>query len=261
VRSPQPKGSDDHGNSSYLFLAAGFHSRTHKHADDLTITWFDRGHEILIDAGRYGYVDLLPPDSPLRLKGYFYGAPERQYVESTRAHNTVEADGLDHVRRDRKPYGSAIKDAEERDGYFRLRAEVDHGTWRHHREIIFLPSKWLYLIDTLTAQDDSPHDYRAWLNFPADLPPQRTEGGGLVIQLPGSNDKLWVVELGGSELIRPVSAQRHPMRGWRSKVDNELTPAWSTGFEARSTRDHQFKILLRFGSEEPTAPVEYPFSG
>ncbi len=125
VRYPQPQGTDDQQAPGYLLLSAGFHSRTHKHADDLTITWFDRGREILIDAGRFGYVDLLPADSPLRRQGYFYGAPERQYVESTRAHNTVEADGKDHVRRGRDPYGSAILDAEERDGHFRLRAEVD----------------------------------------------------------------------------------------------------------------------------------------
>src|SRR5262249_49565488 len=146
VRSPQPRATGDFGQAGHLILAAGFHSRTHKHADDLAVIWSDRGHEILIDSGRYGYVDLLPEDSPLRQDGSFYGAPQRRYAESTRAHNTVEADGTDHLRRGRLPFGSAIVDAEERDGFFRLRAKVDHGTWSHERTVIYRPGRWLSIV-------------------------------------------------------------------------------------------------------------------
>jgi hypothetical protein len=45
VRAPQPHGTHDHDTAGYLLLAAGFHSRAHKHADDLTICWFDRGRK------------------------------------------------------------------------------------------------------------------------------------------------------------------------------------------------------------------------
>jgi hypothetical protein len=259
VRYPQPGGTDDHEAAGYLLLAAGFHSRTHKHADDLTVTWFDRGREILIDAGRYGYVDLLPADSPLRRQGYFYGAPERQYVESTRAHNTVEADGSDHLRRDRDPYGSAILDAEERDGHFRLRAEVDHQSWHHHRDIIFRPGHWLYIVDTVAARDDAGHDFRAWWNFPEELPPCPADEGGAVIELPGSSERLWVTDLGGADLITPVSAGRDPLRGWRSRFDTQFTPAWSTGFEVGGVRGYEFRTMFRFGDEPPAGAPAHPF--
>jgi len=63
---------------SYLALTAAFHSRVHKHADDLSISWWDWGHEILVDAGRYGYVGALDAKDPARLEGFFYSAPERQ---------------------------------------------------------------------------------------------------------------------------------------------------------------------------------------
>jgi glycosyltransferase involved in cell wall biosynthesis len=260
VRSPQPKGSTDHLTSSHLLLAAGFHSRTHKHADDLTVTWFDQGHEILIDAGRYGYVDLLPEDSPLRQQGYYYSAPERQYVESTRAHNTIEADGRDHVRRGREPYGAAIKGADERDGYYRVEAEVDHGAWRHRREIVFLPGRWLLVTDTLTSGNDAAHDYRQWWNFPEEIEPRATDYSGLAVEMLGSTGTLWVTELCGSGLIAPVKAQRDPLlRGWRSKYDLQFTPAWSTGFEAVGVRDHEFRTLFSFSDQRPAGPFDHPF--
>ena len=260
IRSPQPTESLGHEASSYLLLAASFHSRTHKHADDLTITWFDHGHEILIDAGRYGYVDLLPKDSPFRLEGYYYSSAERQYVESTRAHNTVEADGRDQVRRGREPYGSAIGRAEERNGYYRVDAEVDHGGWLHHRDIVFRPGHWLLVTDVLTARDDAPHDFRQWWNLPEEIVPTPTESGGLAVELPGSTSALWVVERSGSALIAPVTAQREPvLRGWRSKHDLQFTPAWSTGFEAIGVRAKEFRTLFCIGDEAPTGPFDHPF--
>jgi hypothetical protein len=258
VRSPQPAGTDDHTRSSYLFLSAAFHSRTHKHADDLTFTWYDREQEILIDAGRYGYVELLPKDSPLRLEGYYYRTPERQYAEATRAHNTVEVDGRDHVRRGRQPYGSAIRTAEKRNGHFVLRAQVDHGFWHHDRAIVLRPGHWLYVVDTVEARDGVDHDFRTWWNLAGEVTPHRDDDGRLAVELPGSADTLWIAELGGSELMEPVTGQLEPMRGWRSKRDLQLTPAWSTGFVACGTRRHRFQTLFSFGarpSVEPPAVV------
>ena len=51
------------------------------------------GRNLLIDSGRYTYK---------------YDHPYRQYVESTRAHNTVEIDGRDFSRRQADAFGSAI---------------------------------------------------------------------------------------------------------------------------------------------------------
>ena len=51
--------------------------RNHKHADDLSFTWYARGREILVDPGvfSYGIVDF------------------REYFISSSAHNTVVVDG------------------------------------------------------------------------------------------------------------------------------------------------------------------------
>jgi glycosyltransferase involved in cell wall biosynthesis len=258
IRSPDATQPGDGEPAGYLFLAAGFHSQTHKHADDLTITWFDRGSEILIDAGRYGYVNLLPADSPLRQQGFFYAAPERQYVESTRAHNTVEVDALDHVRRGRTPYGSAISGADEQGGYFLLTAEVDHGHWRHHRKIVLRPGCWLYVTDSVHSGDGHAHDFRTWWNLPGEASLSPSGENGVQVELPCSGT-LWIVEFGGSELIAPVTAQRDPLRGWRSKQDLQLTPTWSIGHERLRSRSHVFRTFFSFGAECPADVPLHPF--
>jgi len=74
-------------------LAAGFHSATHKQADDLTFVWHESGRPFIVDAGRYGY---------------YYDEPGRRYCESTRAHNTVEIDGRSTSMRPSDAFGSAL---------------------------------------------------------------------------------------------------------------------------------------------------------
>lgn len=262
VRSPQPQDELDHEASAYLSLFAGFHSRSHKHADDLSITWFDRGQEILIDAGRYGYVDLLPKDSPLRLEGFYYSAPERQYVESTPAHNTVQVDGVDHARRGRKPYGSGIESAEERDGHFHVSGRVDHGHWTHSRRVVLLPHRWLLVVDNVDATDGSDHRFDVWWNLSGVLDPRPSEAGScaLSFDLPGSTERLWMRGFSGADLVPPATGQRDPLRGWRSQQDREFTPATSVGYRAGGER-HTFVTLLAFGKECPTDVPPHPFGG
>ncbi|PET44978.1 hypothetical protein CN514_21305 [Bacillus sp. AFS001701] len=64
-----------------IFLSS-FHSRTHKHHDDLSFTIFGHGQPLLVDSGKYNYV---------------YNSPERKYVVSTKAHNTVVVDNENTV--------------------------------------------------------------------------------------------------------------------------------------------------------------------
>ena len=66
----------DFDKASYLAQQAGFHSRTHKQADDLSFIWYDRGTEILIDAGRYGYLGRTETGSDLWNQGFLVFGPE-----------------------------------------------------------------------------------------------------------------------------------------------------------------------------------------
>ncbi|MEH0147248.1 alginate lyase family protein [Corynebacterium sp. Q4381] len=228
IRSPQPAGPDERINSSYLALQAAFHSRAHKHADDLTFVWFDRGVEILVDSGRFGYVDLLPADSPDRLKGFYYAAPERQYVESTVAHNTVSVNGEDIERRFRTPYGSALKSWSHENGIFRIEAEADCKTYTHHRVITLSPRQFLIVEDSLSGL--APGDEAiAWFNLNGEAQRVAGQDNELQFLLPGQAGYLTVE--GDQEVVTPVRGQQEPLRGWRAKRERSFEPIWNLGFK------------------------------
>lgn len=158
------KGSD--GNDAYLAQIASFHSRVHKHADDLSFIWYDHGRDILIDPGRYAYTEKTPPGSDLYREGFWYSDRKRIYVESTRAHNTVEIDGRSFPRYGVKPPGSALRYAGEQAGL----AVTDCSAWhfravRHRRRLIMAPGHFLMVLDWLYDRSGKSRDYRQWFTF------------------------------------------------------------------------------------------------
>ncbi|GAA1128918.1 hypothetical protein GCM10009582_27810 [Arthrobacter flavus] len=227
-RTPAPLKTSELSEGSYLALAAGFHSRAHKHCDDLSLVWWDEGLEILVDGGRYGYGPQLPSSSPLRAQGYYYADPKRQFVESVWAHNTVAIDGKNHDRR-RSPYGSGLISAETDNGVFRILAEVPQTGWRHTRELLYEPGKRLSVKDTIVADDDELHDYSVHFNV----------NGDLNVVESGSNS--FAIDLGGREIAKMKSSatevgrrilrgSEKPLIGWRSVVDRSLEPTWFLSF-------------------------------
>lgn len=243
VRSPQPQLSGQRSQSSYLAFQAGFHSRAHKHADDLTFTWFDKGHEILVDSGRYGYEQLLSPDAPERKLGFYYGAPERMYVESTIAHNTVQVDGKDIERRLRAPYGSALGKCTNSEGRFIIRGTATHADYVHERMLRFEPGRSLEVIDTLNTEGKAIEAI-SWFNLDGSFDAE-VESNAIWFHSPNKEFKIRVSS--ESQLIMPVRGQQAPMRGWRSKVDRELVPVWNFGYQqvvdSRSRQLVTFEII------------------
>lgn len=240
VRSPQPVKSEHNLKSSYLAFQCGFHSRAHKHADDLTFTWFDQGHELVVDAGKFGYGELLPSDSPDRFKGFFYSSLERQYIESTRAHNTVEVNGQDIERRSRQPYGSAVGHCTAIDGKFVLRGEVDHGSYVHRRVLRLDPEASLEVLDTIIPAG-SRMQAISWFNLEGGLCLSSCEKS-IRVALPNNNKTMTIVSEG--KLIRPVRGESNPLGGWRSVKDGELEPAWNFGFEFHAAGETQISTVF-----------------
>lgn len=172
------KGTSRRGGT-YLAQACAFHSRVHKQADSGAFTWHDRGRDILIDAGRYGYSGRTQPGSPLFLDGFWYSDPKRVYVEGTRAHNTVEIDGRNHRRYRQPALGGTITGAVEQDGIFASRCVVANaGPGAHQRFLAVNPGEWLAVFDTCRFTDE-PRHVRQWFHMHPDWAIAKT-GGRLV---------------------------------------------------------------------------------
>ncbi|MDN5655852.1 MAG: heparinase II/III family protein, partial [Kocuria sp.] len=165
VRYPQPNGPGRLAESGYLAFSAAFHSRAHKHADDLNIVWYDCGRQILTDGGKFGYGELLSSDSPLRRDGFYYAETERQYVEGTMAHNTLMMDGRDQDRRMRKPYGSALGECiRSQSGRFDLAGRAHHADYIHRRRLVYTPGEELLIKDSVFAQSPETREGTLWFN-------------------------------------------------------------------------------------------------
>jgi hypothetical protein len=252
-RSGWPTGPDDFGNDAYLAQACAFHSRTHKHADDLTLIWYDRGHELLVDGGGYGYAGKTKPGSELWKDGFWYADPRRIYVESTRSHNTVEVDGRNLPRRNVEPYGSALMRWGEKAGVYHAESAVCHWeTICHRRILLFRPSEWLLVFDWLLDEESLPHTYRQHFHFAPELEVAASGADRLVLALPGDEAPLHMVSLSPGELIAPVKGQEKPdLLGWISRQDRDLIPCWTSGFQASGHPDHTFATLFAFGEDAP----------
>lgn len=246
VRSPQPSAAGELGRGGYLAFSAAFHSRAHKHADDLNVVWFDRGLQVLTDSGRFGYGDLLPPDSPLRNEGFYYATPERQYVEGTMAHNTLMMDGANQERRTRSPYGSGLGSCTSGDGVFDLSGRVHHADYIHRRRVIYRPGQELLLKDAVFSQSAESREGIVWLNVAGHF--ELDDVSHEVVFVAEAAGKFIRLSVSGpGRLVEPVRGQRSPLRGWRSRHDQSLEPVWSMGFafqiETRASVDTRLRLL------------------
>lgn len=248
VREPDPGAPGDMTRDSYLAQTAAFHSRTHKHADDLSFVWHDRGEAILVDAGRYGYIGKTEQGSKLWLDGHWYSHPMRVHMETTRAHNTLEFDGRNNPRKGVKPYGSAIVDGVSQDGTYAIetRCKLFGSIWRD-RVLVFRPGEWLLVFDVFIDNRDTVHDVRQWFHTapgsyvePSESGYQITTPGGQIMQaaslLPGP--QLLPIESG-------VSAPRP--QGWWSGIERDAQPAPAFGFLMSGYRSGYMATLFSFG--------------
>jgi hypothetical protein len=252
VRGAWPRGADDFAGSSYLAQTCAFHSRVHKHADDLSFIWYDHGHELLVDAGRFGYLDRTEPGSDLWNEGFWYADPNRVYVESTRAHNTVEIDGCSFQRRGVKPYGSALQRWGDAAGVFYTESHVRHReSVRHARVLLFRPGDWLIVFDWLWDNRQRPHRFLQRFHFAPELAAEAA-GPTLRLELPDSAERLHMVPLLPTEMVPPVRGQREPdLLGWSSRRDGTMTPCWTGGYAAAGVPHATFATLFAFGDQTP----------
>ena len=245
--------------ASYLAQQAGFHSRIHKQADDLSFIWYDRGTEILIDAGRYGYQGRTEPRSDLWNRGFWYSDPKRIYVESTRSHNTVEIDGLSFDRRQSPPYGSAIERwGETPDGLLFVETHArQFQTIRHARLLVLNPQKWLLVYDWLWDDAEEHHDYRQWFHFAPNLIVESRNGGLRVSGQPLDTGLAVVSLLPSPASSAPVSGQDDPdLLGWWSERGGTFEPVTSVNFSVKQAGSALFATLLSF-SDSADPDLDY----
>lgn len=235
--------------TAYLAQTAAFHSRTHKHADDLSFFWYDRGGEILIDAGRYGYLGTTEQNSELWLDGHWYSDPKRVYCESTRAHNCLEFDGKNYPRKGIKPYGVALgRSLELSCGLVVMETECRHFKGnRHARLLLLMPGQWLIVFDWFHDNQSKPHDVRQWFHLAEDWQLEAHKDSYQAVSDKTGQRLQIAALLPGSAASRTYRGESEPfMQGWWSPAERQLLPNAAFCYEQAAVVTGSFATLFSF---------------
>lgn len=245
---------------SQLVFSAQFHSRQHKHADDLTFLYHLNGQPLIVDTGTFTYQ---------------YDLPERIYCESTKAHNTIEIDGLNYSRFRQDSFGSCIQFVEKIGPCSIFRGEVKHKTLissfipdnkikktdkiecdvSHRRTIVHFPNRFLAIIDHIESPD--PHDYIQWNHFAPDLSIRKYTNRKIGIH--NSKEESICIVLTNDSKGTPLNAievkgQSQPhLQGWFSHDGRELIPNPALGFSTFG-EDKTFVTVFDFKMQNTGNP-------
>lgn len=223
-------------DASMLFVTGGHHSHVHKHTDELSFEWFERGRMWIVDTGKYTYSK----------------ADWRAFTNSARAHNGVE---LTRARPNNAlsvtpPAGGLLTDLRQDGPSWEIEGELSRPAIgaRHHRLLRYLPGKRLTLVDTI--QLDEPGEVTAWLHPAPHLIAAPRENGW---RFKGGRIA-YTVEGADMTLTRARGQTEPELQGWYAPgyhqiIENDALGARLTGRTMRLTT-----VITLTAKKDPAKP-------
>ena len=219
---------------SHLVQICRHHSAVHLHGDLLSFAWHERGHDVLVDPGRFSYL---------------YDDPRRAYVTSTRAHNTVDLPGSAQ---------RSYTDPSELRGWGDAgeavwsQAEARHPQAVHRRRLVLAPGRWLLVVDAIECDDPAAPAPVQRFHGAAELAVGSWGENGVRLVLP-AGDQLWATPLLPAESLGVVVGQTEPeLLGWSAPRELEWRAAPSFAFRATGHGPWAMAALFAW-DDAPTA--------
>jgi hypothetical protein len=209
------KSGENFTRTTYVMLQAGFHSTTHKHADDLGFILYSHGEDIFVGPGVYAYD---------RCK-------YRQYVRSAQAHNTLTVDG--------KSYALSSGNAGKADiTAYRLEAAFDFVQGSHvmykgitlKRGIIFVRPGTILVIDE--ALSESEHSIQQIWNLSPAAHDLGFDDSGASFSVGENGVSVEIRQFHPATGVNHYYGQEEPVRGFISPHQRELVPVHQLEFES-----------------------------
>ncbi|MGD6894536.1 alginate lyase family protein [Bacillus infantis] len=223
-----------------LITYSGFHSRVHKHHDDLSFVLFARGRELLTEGGKYNYN---------------YQSEERQYAVSPPAHNSVmidgEAAGIPNFNRGKSGMLSAVltKNIAYASGMHALYKNITH-----RRFFLYLKPDIILVFDRLKGC--KTHTFETHFNFHSDLE-CREEEGYFIGSLEGEEaiGIRQVYSSTGTYEVGTASGETNPLKGWISPDYGKMVPNTLLTFKTKGlAADNVYEISLGSALKNREAP-------
>lgn len=206
-----------------LNLIASSQSVTHKHADNLSFTFFFAGREWLTDPGLYAYGRKDVFDS---------------FFRSPRAHNAPVLDGQDY---DPKPGSARITRWDSHEAVSLIIAEHTGYPQATIRRTILVDKEGdaIFVCDRLLPEKGVPPKLSQWFQASPEVDIRTLAAGAIALSAPGTAATLLVVPIQPNDLtVRSFRGQKQPfVAGFYFPSYGEAQPLYSFRYQAdRPTR-------------------------
>lgn len=212
-------------DTSQILIYSGFHSRVHKHYDDLSFVIFNQGLPLITEGGKYSYD---------------YQSEGRKYIISPYAHNSVMVDEkhADTFAKNVEKSGITsyllTKNISYISGMHALYPKVNH-----RRLFIYFKPDVLIVIDKLNGVEN--HTFDTFFNLHPEV--QCIEDNDIFKGYLDGNHVVSIQNLYSSQSHmeqKVVRGQTDPLKGWVSLKYGELTP--NTLIQYRSIGNSSFNV-------------------
>lgn len=226
-------GNEENKENSYLAIRTGFPSNIHRHSDDFSFEWSEKGQVILQDSGRYSYD---------------YNDPYRIFVSSTKSHNTVTINDSnfpwwgDFSKKDFYTGAVTSYQGNSKNAKIQLEKNFTKLEVSFNRLLEIQRGKSLQIIDKLVSQN--LNDYEQWFHLSEDFEYLGINDKNRLV-FESSKLRIEVVTPENTETI-VVKGQKDPyLQGWVSYSEKKIIPRWSFGFKVKA-KSFRFntKIIL-----------------
>lgn len=222
--------------SYYLMMTGAFHSRVHKHADDLSFVLSLKNEDIFVDSGKYNFDE---------------NDPYRKYVRSSFAHNTVSVVGATYDLRNEDLFNNPVV-MEKTDIDGGCKVSMQHTLYPG---VVMTRSIWMLSEHLTIIQDqiESSTNQKFIQHFNIDSRHSieqdglsdfsiRTESGQYVSMQHFSQEYDSMYAFGSVD----------PLLGWQSKIFNSVEPIHWLGFQQEGKR---IEFLTSINSHENSKVV------
>ncbi|WP_197038320.1 heparinase II/III domain-containing protein [Billgrantia saliphila] len=231
-------GNEPTKKNSYLAVRTGFPSNAHRHSDDFSLEWSEKGQVILQDSGRYSYD---------------YNNPYRIFVSSARAHNTVSVDGGnfpwwgDFDKTDYYAGAVTFFRSGKLSGKLVLEKKFSKPDVNFNRSLEIKRGKSLRVIDTLRSS--SIHFYEQWFHLAENFAYKGEDVAGHLI-FETDSLILYVFPPENSEILVSKGQEQPFIQGWVSYQEKHIIPRWSFGFRKNELKKCTFDTMLEICEKE-----------
>lgn len=187
----------DYTEATWTMFKAGYLSKTHKHADDLSFMLYSKGYDILVDPGWYNYMS---------------GNKYRDYFVSAKAHNTLIVDGMSYSATVENSYKTGIYSYDFGDDWDKVIA------YNNMYEGVQIDRHFFYGGDTIVLIDDIKsdveHEYSQLFQLSEYMKIEKVEDEELVAAIGDSGYKLHIRQFGDVPSLSIINGDGGGLRIW-----------------------------------------------